>query len=183
MPSWLFSLPDLADVALLLLRLVIGGMFAMSGYFKLTDPARKQKMAESLREAGVPTALTPLMSALELIGGLLVVLGLLTALGILILIAISVGALLTTAIPKPKAPASTNSKTSYTRLKRSSRPACWSFWPLAPVAGASTLPCVSAPIPALIRPDSGFACLENPSHLVISGKKFQYHGPVTAAWR
>jgi len=100
MPSWLFSLPDLADVALLLLRLVIGGMFAMSGYFKLTDPARKQKMAESLGEAGVPPALTPLMSALELIGGLLVAFGLWTVVGSVLLIVVSIGALVTTAIPK-----------------------------------------------------------------------------------
>ena len=100
MPSWLFSLPNLADPALLILRLVVGGMFAMSGYFMLTDPARTQKMTESLSEAGVPTALTPLMSALELIGGLLVVFGLWTVLGSVLLIVVSIGALVTTAIPK-----------------------------------------------------------------------------------
>ena len=44
MTSWLFSVPALGDLALLVLRLVVGGMFAMSGYFKLTDAARKQKM-------------------------------------------------------------------------------------------------------------------------------------------
>jgi putative oxidoreductase len=100
MPSWLFSLPNLADPALLILRLAVGGMFAMSGYFKLTYPSRKQKMAESLSEAGVPTTLTPLISALELIGGLLVVFGLWTVLGCALLIVVSIGALVTTAIPK-----------------------------------------------------------------------------------
>lgn len=100
MPYWLFSLPNLADLSLLILRLVIGGMFAMSGYFKLTDPARRQKMAESLSQAGVPTTLAPLLSALELIGGLLVVFGLWTVLGSVLLIVVSFGALVTTAIPK-----------------------------------------------------------------------------------
>lgn len=100
MPSWLFSLPFLADFALLVLRLVIGLMFAMSGYFKLTDPQRRRKMGDSLRQAGVPVALTPILSAMELVGGLLVVLGLLTTLGSLALLALSVGALLTTGLPK-----------------------------------------------------------------------------------
>ena len=100
MPSWFLSVPSLADFALLALRLVIGLMFAMSGYFKLSDPERRQKMRDSLQGAGIPVALTPVISAVELIGGLLVVLGLLTAVGSLGLLAISLGALITTGIPK-----------------------------------------------------------------------------------
>lgn len=100
MTSWLFSVPALGDLALLVLRLVVGGMFAMSGYFKLTDAARKQKMSESLSKAGVPVALTTFISALELLGGLLVLFGLLTVPGGFIALVISLGALVTTAIPE-----------------------------------------------------------------------------------
>ena len=100
MPSWPFSLPALADFALLVLRLVIGLMFAMSGYFKLTDPERRQKMGESLQKAGVPIGLTPILSCVELVGGVLVVLGLMTTVGSLALLAVGCGALATTGIPK-----------------------------------------------------------------------------------
>ncbi|MDB5614912.1 MAG: hypothetical protein JWQ22_2565 [Devosia sp.] len=100
MPSWLFSLPALADFALLVLRLVVGLMFAMSGYFKLTKPERRQKMRDSLQQAGVPVGLTPVMSGLELVGGVLVVLGLLTTVGSLALLVVSLGALVTTGIPQ-----------------------------------------------------------------------------------
>ena len=100
MPSWIFSLPALADFALLVLRLVVGLMFAMSGYFKLTDPARRQKMEGSLRKVGVPVGMTPVLSAIELVGGVLLVLGLLTTLGSAALLASSIGALATTSLPK-----------------------------------------------------------------------------------
>ena len=97
---WLTAFPTLGDLALLILRLVIGLMFAMSGYFKLTDPERKGKMADSLKSAGVSPALTPLFSAGELLGGLGVTFGLLTALSALGLLAITVGALLTVSGPQ-----------------------------------------------------------------------------------
>lgn len=100
MPAWLISLPVLADLALLLLRLVIGLMFTLSGWFKLTDPERREKMASSLSEAGVNRALTPVFSAAELLGGVLAVLGFLTVPGALVLLVITLGALVTTAIPK-----------------------------------------------------------------------------------
>ena len=102
MPSWLFSVPALADLALLLLRLAIGLMFALSGWFKLTDPKRREKMASSLGEAGVPKSLTPLFSAAEFLGGISLVLGLVTVPGALVLLVITLGALVTTAIPKAK---------------------------------------------------------------------------------
>jgi putative oxidoreductase len=96
----LTSIPALTDLALLLLRLAIGLMFALSGWFKLTDPERREKMAGSLGEAGIPKALTPIVSAAELLGGVAVVLGFLTLPGALVLLVITVGALVTTAIPK-----------------------------------------------------------------------------------
>jgi putative oxidoreductase len=100
MPSWFQSFPALADPALFLLRLAIGLMFALSGWFKLTDPDRREKMAKSLRDAGISPALTPLVSAAEFLGGVLLVLGFLTLPAALVLLAITVGALVTTAIPK-----------------------------------------------------------------------------------
>jgi putative oxidoreductase len=100
MPSWFQSFPALADPALFLLRLAIGLMFALSGWFKLTDPDRREKMAKSLRDAGISPALTPLVSAAEFLGGVLLVLGFLTLPAALLLLAITVGALVTTAIPK-----------------------------------------------------------------------------------
>lgn len=102
MQAWLFSLPALADPALLLLRLAIGLMFALSGWFKLTDPKRREKMASSLSDAGLPKTLTPIVSAAELLGGVAVVLGFLTVPGALVLLVITLGALVTTAIPKAK---------------------------------------------------------------------------------
>ena len=100
MPQLLMNVPALADAALLVLRLVAGGMFALSGYFKLTDPERRQKMARSLEEAKLPRVLTPAVSLAELAGGVLVLLGLLTAIGSVALLIISLGALLTTSIAK-----------------------------------------------------------------------------------
>lgn len=99
MPGWLVSIPFLSDLALLLVRLAIGLMFALSGFFKLTRPERKEKMAASLGEAGVPKTLTPLFSAAELLGGISIVLGLWTVPGALVLLVITLGALITTAIP------------------------------------------------------------------------------------
>ena len=96
----LTSIPALTDLALLFLRLAIGLMFALSGWFKLTDPERREKMAGSLGEAGIPKTVTPIVSAAELLGGIAVVLGFLTVPGALVLLVITLGALVTTAIPK-----------------------------------------------------------------------------------
>lgn len=100
MPQLLMNVPALADAALLVLRLVAGGMFALSGYFKLTDQERRKKMARSLEEAKLPRALTPAVALAELAGGVMVLLGLLTAIGSVALLLISLGALLTTSIPE-----------------------------------------------------------------------------------
>lgn len=100
MPALLMSLPALADPALLVLRLVMGPMFLLSGFFKLTDAERRKKMAESLSKGGIPPALTPVVSTAELVGGGLVTLGLLTVPGAVVLLAITLGALVTTSIPE-----------------------------------------------------------------------------------
>ena len=100
MAYWLMAIPALGDLALLVLRVVIGAMFALSGFFKLTDGERRKKMEDSLANAGMAKGLAPLVSAVELLAGLGVLFGLLTAISALGLLAISLGALITTAIPK-----------------------------------------------------------------------------------
>ena len=94
------AVPGLGDFALLVLRLTIGLMFAMSGFFKLTTTDRRDKMRDSLSQAGVPAGLAPLVSSGELIGGVSVVLGFVTAAGSAVLFIISLGALVTMSIPK-----------------------------------------------------------------------------------
>ena len=96
------AVPQLIDPVLLVLRLTVGAMYLLSGFFKLTDGARRQRMHKSLTEAGIPApgAMTPVISAGELLGGAGVLLGLFTALSALVLLVISAGALVTTAIPK-----------------------------------------------------------------------------------
>lgn len=92
---WLISLPGLIDFALLVARLIIGVMFTLSGYFKLTDPERKAKMAKSLETGGIPTSLTVPLSAIELLAGIGLTLGLLTALAALLLAILTLVALVT----------------------------------------------------------------------------------------
>lgn len=99
---WLTGVPELIDLALLLLRLIIGVMFLLSGYFKLTDPDRRAKMAKSLQTGGFPTGLAVPLSAIELLGGLALILGLLTALAAALLIALTVVALVTVAVKQIK---------------------------------------------------------------------------------
>ena len=100
MAYWLMAIPAAGDLALLVVRVVIGAMFTLSGFFKLTDPARRTKMEESLANAGMARGLAPLVSAVELLAGLGVLFGLVTAISALGLLAISLGALITAAIPK-----------------------------------------------------------------------------------
>lgn len=99
---WPAAAPALVDFTLLLLRLTIGVMFALSGFFKLAKPERGQKMARSLTDAGLPTGLAPVIALGELLGGVGVVLGLFTLPAALVLFVISVGAMVTTTIPNAK---------------------------------------------------------------------------------
>jgi len=96
----LAAVPALADVALLILRLTVGLMFALSGYFKLTVPERRQKMEASLKSGGMSPGLAPLVSAGELIGGIGVTVGLLTVPAALVLLIISLVAGISVVWPK-----------------------------------------------------------------------------------
>ena len=45
-------------IAALMARLVVGLMFALSGYGKLFVPATRQQMQETIRAAGLPSPVT-----------------------------------------------------------------------------------------------------------------------------
>ncbi|WP_297511394.1 DoxX family protein [uncultured Caulobacter sp.] len=87
----------LLDGALLIARLVVGLMFATSGWMKLTRADRRQAMLQSLREGGIPAAepMARVVPAFELAAGAFLVLGLATGLAALALLTISAVALVT----------------------------------------------------------------------------------------
>ena len=70
------------DVALLITRLIIGGIFVYSGWAKVADIAGTVGMFSQM---GIPAFLTYIVSYGELIGGVLLILGLWTELAALFL--------------------------------------------------------------------------------------------------
>lgn len=84
-------------VGILLARLAVGLLFALSGGGKLFVEERREKMKKTLREAAIPfpEANAWFVAAVELIFGVFLVLGLLTPLTCLMLIAVMVVAILT----------------------------------------------------------------------------------------
>jgi putative oxidoreductase len=81
--------PQLArftDLGILLLRLMVGLIFVTSGYSHLKDPGARAK------SIGVPKAITIVLGAAELAGGLGVAFGVLTQLAAFGLILIMLGA-------------------------------------------------------------------------------------------
>ncbi len=63
------------DIIALLVRLIIGGIFVVNGYMKVTNMTMTLGYFHAL---GIPTFLTYIVAYCELIGGILVVLGLFT---------------------------------------------------------------------------------------------------------
>ena len=47
------GVPALMDIAPLIARVVVGGMFFLSGFYKLFTPAQAEKMQKTMVEAGV----------------------------------------------------------------------------------------------------------------------------------
>lgn len=86
------GLPWAGDPALLLDRIVVGAMFAISGGYKLFTKGQRRTMEETLEDADIPkpTMMTYFVSANELIFGILLVLGLFAvpAAGVLAIITI-----------------------------------------------------------------------------------------------
>ena len=92
-------------IGILLARLAVGLLFAISGGGKLFVPARRQQMLETLREAGLPApALSTLVvSSVEFVFGGLLVVGLATPLCCVMLGGVMLGAMATTILPGLKA--------------------------------------------------------------------------------
>lgn len=89
--------PAAISIALLLLRLVTGALFILSGWHKLTNPKRREQMEKTLAKGRIPAPRTssPLLAAVELVGGTLLVVGLFTPLAAAVLAVMMVVAIVT----------------------------------------------------------------------------------------
>jgi putative oxidoreductase len=84
---------EFGDATLLVIRLAVGGFFAVSGAHKLFNPARRQALRETFTADGVTFApMMYLVPAGELAGGLGLALGALTVFAALGLAALCIGA-------------------------------------------------------------------------------------------
>jgi putative oxidoreductase len=81
------QLAQFADIALLLLRLMVGIVFLTSGYKHLKDPATRSK------DIGMSKSFTIFLGAAELAGGLGVISGVLAQLAAIGLILVMLGAI------------------------------------------------------------------------------------------
>ena len=81
------QLAQFTDIALLLLRLMVGIVFITSGYKHLKDPATRSK------DIGVSKSVTIFLGAAELAGGLGVISGVLAQLAAIGLILVMLGAI------------------------------------------------------------------------------------------
>lgn len=108
MDSWeplLNTLHQWEWIGVVLARLSVGLLFAVSGGGKLFVPARRQQMRETVHQAGlpVPEASALLLSSVEFAFGALLIVGFLTPLCCLMLSGVMVGALSTIIVPGIKA--------------------------------------------------------------------------------
>jgi putative oxidoreductase len=92
-------------IGVLLARLSVGLLFALSGGGKLFVPVRREQMRKTLSDAGIPVAAisTVVVSSVEFVFGVLLVIGFLTPLCCVMLSGVMIGALLTTILPGIKA--------------------------------------------------------------------------------
>lgn len=81
------GIPPVADFALFLLRLLIGALFATSGWSHVRHPKQR---AESI---GMSPPLTAVLGAVELLGAASLVLGIYPRLGAVLLIGVMLGAI------------------------------------------------------------------------------------------
>lgn len=105
-PSWQSALQPYEWIGILIARVSVGTLFALSGGGKLFVPSRRDEMLRTLRDVGIPAPgmNAVLVSSVELLFGLLLVIGLLTPLCCLMLSGVMVGALVTSVLPRIKAP-------------------------------------------------------------------------------
>lgn len=83
----MFDLSHLTDYGLLLMRLMVGAIFADSGYDDLKDPGARS------RSLGLPKSFTMLLAVVEVAGALAIILGVLQQLAAIGLILIMLGAI------------------------------------------------------------------------------------------
>ena len=84
-PVWVFGSRELAEYAILIVRVALGLFFAISGANKLFVPSQTQTMYETLVAANVPFphVMTYFVSSVEFVGGLMLMAGFLTSLACL----------------------------------------------------------------------------------------------------
>ena len=87
LPAPLPWLLPYADVAVLLMRLLVGAIFATSGWSHFKDPVNRGK------SIGLPTGVTRFLGLAELAGGLGVAFGVLTQIAAIGLILVMLGAI------------------------------------------------------------------------------------------
>ena len=94
-----FGFPFLNEIAPFVARIAVGGMFFLSGFYKLFTAASADKMQKTMVEAGIaaPRQTAKLVSVCEFLFGALLILGLFTSLAAAVLLAISLVALITVA--------------------------------------------------------------------------------------
>ena len=103
--SWLRALNQFEWVGILIARLSVGTLFALSGTGKLFVPSRREEMVRTLRAAGIPApkANAVFASSVEFVFGTLLAIGFLTPLACVMLSGVMVVALATTVLPAVKA--------------------------------------------------------------------------------
>jgi putative oxidoreductase len=104
--SWQRAWQQYEWIAILIARLSVGTLFALSGGGKLFVPSRRDEMLRTLRDAGIPAPgmSAVLVSSVEFLFGILLVMGFLTPLCCLMLSGVMVGALGTSVLPRINAP-------------------------------------------------------------------------------
>ena len=104
--SWQSALQQYEWIGILIARLSVGALFALSGSGKLFVPSRRDEMLRTLRDAGIraPAMNAVLVSSVEFLFGTLLVMGFLTPLCCLMLSGVMVVALGTSILPRIKAP-------------------------------------------------------------------------------
>ena len=103
--SWLRSLHQFEWIGMLIARLSVGTLFALSGSGKLFVRHRREEMVRTLRAAAIPApeANALFVSSVELGCGCLLAIGFLTPLSCVMLSGVMVVALATTVLPTVKA--------------------------------------------------------------------------------
>ena len=94
-----FGFPFLNEIAPFVARIAVGGMFFLSGFYKLFTAASAEKMQKTMVDAGIaaPRQTAKFVSVCEFAFGALLILGLFTSIAAAVLFVISLVALITVA--------------------------------------------------------------------------------------